>query len=275
MLLITGKIRVSAEKSDFLVEGHQWSIMSRNNGGMSAPVSNNGEPSDPGQAKVPLAGAKLDVAIKAMESIGFLDRLTLRIMKLAAAKGFFNPFDNDDVDFPGGKSASDLAVDVVEKAMDGSYTWDEQKQPDFYRFCRSRAESILSNWLSKNRRMTTLSPVVEENESGEAEFNAVNSAVDGEDIYHVLRFKEGGTLGDQLLEDFALSLPDKTHEQAILLAVHDDRECIGRAYCRGKIGVSEQDYDAAMKRIRRAAPAFLVDWCRKNNVKGEDRKEVR
>jgi hypothetical protein len=77
------------------------------------------------------------------------------------------------------------------------------------------------------------------------------------------------------LEDFALSLPDKSHEQNILLAVHDDRECVGRAYCRGKLSLSEADYDSALKRIRRAAPAFLKDWCRKNNINQQDRNEVR
>jgi hypothetical protein len=123
--------------------------------------------------KVPLSGAKLDAAIKAMESARFLERLTVRIMKLAAAKGFQSPFDEKDVDLPGGKSAADLAVDIIEKALDGTYTWDDGKQPDFYRFCSSRAESILSNWLEKNRRMTAMSPVIEE--------------VDGEDPEHRYR----------------------------------------------------------------------------------------
>jgi hypothetical protein len=210
-----------------------------------------------------------------MESAGFLERLTMRIMKLAGAKGFYNPFDNEDVDLPGGKSAGDLATDIVQKALDGTYTWDDQKQPDFYRFCWSRAESILSNWLTKNHRMTTLSPIIEEVDGDEPDANAVNSATDGNNIYELLRFRDGGALCNRLLEDFALSLPDKSHEQGILMAVHDDRECIGRAYCRGKLGISEADYDSAMKRIRRAAPGFLTDWCCKNNVKKEDRKEVR
>lgn len=227
------------------------------------------------QKNVPLSGAKLAAAIKAMESAGFLERLTVRIMKLAATKGFYNPFDNEDVDLPGGKSACDLAVDIIEKALDGSYTWDEKKQPDFYWFCWSRAESILSNWLTRNRRMTTMSPILEEDAGEEPSANAVNSAADGGDIYEALRFRDGGTIGNQLLEDFALSLPDKSHEQAIVMAAHDDRECISRGYCRGKLSVSEGDYDAAMKRIRRAAPVFLNEWCRKNNVKTDDRKEVR
>src|SRR5580765_6654377 len=92
--------------------------------------------------KVPLAGAKRDAAIKAMEAPGFLERLTVRIMKLAAAKGFHNPFEEGDIDLPGGESAAGLAVTIIEKALDGSYTWDEEKHPDFYRFCWSRAESI-------------------------------------------------------------------------------------------------------------------------------------
>lgn len=227
------------------------------------------------QDKVPISGAKLDVAIKAMESAGFLERLTVCIMKLAAEKGFYTPFNNEDVDLPGGKSAGDLAVEIIEKVLDGSYTWDETKQPNFYWFCCSRAESILSNWLNKNRRMTTMSPLLENDESDELDANPVNTVADGGDIYEVLRFRNGGALGDQLLEDFALSLPDKSHEQAILMAVHDDRECIRRSHCREKLIVSEGDYDAAMKRIRRAAPGFLTEWCRKNNIKPEDRNEVR
>jgi hypothetical protein len=230
---------------------------------------------DPLPEKVPLSGAKLDAAITAMESAGFFERLTARIMKLAASKGFYNPFDDGDVDLPGGKSAADLANDIIEKALGGTYTWDDGKQPDFYRFCRSRAESILSNWLTKNRRMTAMSPVIEEEDSEKQELNAVNTATDGNGLYELLRFRDGGALGNRLLEDFALSLPDKSHEQNILMAVHDDRECVGRAYCRGKLSISDGDYDSAMKRIRRAAPAFLKGWCRKNNITEQDREEVR
>lgn len=243
---------------------------------MSTFASDKREPSPkPLAEKVPLSGAKLDAAIKAMESARFLERVTVRIMKLAAAKGFHNPFDDKDVDLPGGKSAADLVNDIIEKALDGTYSWDEGKQPDFYRFCWSRAESILSNWLAKNRRTTTMSPVIEEVDGEDPELNAVNTAIDGDGIYELLRFRDGGVLGNRLLEDFALSLPDKSHEQDILMAVHDDRECIGRAYCRGKMSLSEAEYDSAMKRIRRAAPAFLKEWCRKNNVKKQDRNEVR
>jgi hypothetical protein len=243
---------------------------------MSTFTSDKGEPSmEPLPEKAPLSGAKLDAAIKAMESAGFLERLTMRIMKLAAAKGFFNPFDDDDIDLPGGKSAADLAGDIIEKALNGTYTWDNGKQPDFYRFCWSRAESILSNWLAKNHRMTAMSPVIEEVDGEEPALNEVNTATDGNGIYELLRFREGGALGNRLLEDFALSLPDKSHEQNILMAVHDDRECIARAYCRGKLSISESEYDSAMKRIRRAAPPFLKEWCRKNNIKEEDRRETR
>jgi len=226
------------------------------------------------QEKVPLTGAKRDAAIIAMETLGFLDRLTVRIMKLAAAKGFYNPFDDEDVDLPGGESAGGLAASIIEKALDGSYTWDDLKHPDFYKFCCSRAESILSNCLAKNRRLTTMSPIEEDGDEEETKHNPVNQARNGQDIYDVLRFRDSGRLGDQLLEDFALSL-QHPQDQAIVMAVHDDRECISRAYCRGKLGLSERDYDAAMKRIRRAGQDFLPQWCKENNVKAEDREEAR
>lgn len=243
---------------------------------MSVPASHNKEPDvELVEKKVPLSGFKLDTAVKAMESVGFQDRLTVRIMKLAEAMGLYNPFDEDDTNLPGGISAADLAVDIVIKALDGTYTWDNIRQPDFYRFCCSRALSILSNWLEKNKRMTTMSPLIEEDETGGEVFNAVNSAPDRADIYEVLRFRDGGALGDRLLQDFALSLPDNSHEQSILMAIYDDRGCVCREYCRGKLSLSERDYDAAMKRIRRAGPGFFKEWCRQNNVRNEDRKEAR
>ncbi len=226
------------------------------------------------QEKVPLSGAKRDAALRAMEEPGFLNRLTVRIMKLAAAKGFYNPFDDEDMDLPGGETAGGLAMSIIEKALDGTYTWDDRKHPDFYRFCWSRAESILSNLLDKNWRLTTMSPIEEDGDDGEPSLNEVNQARDGQDLYEVLRFRDGGKLGDQLLEDFALSLPHP-HDQAIVMAVHDDRECISRAYCRGKLGLSERDYDAAMKRIKRAGRDFLPAWCRQNSVNAEDRLEAR
>jgi len=250
---------------------------------MSTNASDKEEPSvEPAQERVPLSGGTRDAAIKAMETPKFLERLTVRIMNLAREKGFFSPF-NEDMDLPGGKSAADLAVDIIQKTLAGSYTWDTEKMPDFYYFCWSRAESILSNWLDKNRRTAVMSPILEESDEGELEVNAVNTAKagatiytnSGDDLYDVLRFRDGGALGDRLLEEFALSLPDGSHEQSIMMAIHDDRECVNRAYCRAKQGLSERDYDAAMKRIRRGAPGFLNEWCRRNNVHQADRKEVR
>src|ERR1035441_4868750 len=193
------------------------------------------------QERVPLAGAKRDLAIKAMEDPAFFERLSVRIMKLAEAKGFFNPF-SDDVDLPGGESAAGLAATIIEKALNGDYTWDDQKHPDFYWFCCSRAESILSNWLEKNRKTTTLSPLLQEGEDGELEVNPGNRNRDGEDVYERLHLRDGGRLGDQLLEDFALSLPDGSHEQAVVMAVHDDRVCNERKYCMQKLGLSGAEY---------------------------------
>jgi hypothetical protein len=226
------------------------------------------------QQRVPLTGPKRDAAILAMEVPGFHERLTIRIMKLAADKGFYNPFDDSDVDLPGGESAAGLAVTIIEKALDGTYTWDIQKFPDFYRFCWSRAESILSNWLDKHRRVTTESPIEEEGEDGGLALTDVNQARDHFDLYEILRLRDGGKLGDQLLEDFALSLIHD-HDQRIVMAVHDDRMCLRRGYCMGKLSLSERDYDAAMKRIKRAGQDFLPVWCQKNNIKGEEQKEVR
>jgi hypothetical protein len=241
----------------------------RKSGGMSTIASD----IETDLERVPLSGAKLDAAIRAMDAPDFSKKLTARIMKLAADKGFFSPF-ADDVDLPGGESAAGLVNSIVQKALEGTYTWDMEKHPDFYWFCYSRAESILSNLLTKNRRMTTMSPIEEDDADGETLLNPVNQAVDGQYLYDVLRSRDGGRLGDKLLEDFALSMEDQ-HDQNILMAVHDDRECISRNYCRGKLGLSERDYDVAMKRIRRAGPAFLHDWCKKNNVKLEDRQEAK
>ncbi len=254
----------------FFVVGKKESVKIPKTGGMSTVESDIVQE----QKKVPLTGAKRDAAIRSMEAPGFLDRLTVRIMKLAAEKGFYNPFDDDDVDLPGGESAAGLALSIIEKALDGSYSWDDQKYPDFYKFCRSRAESILSNLLTKNRRMASMDPVEEDGEDGEPMQNPVNQAREAKDIYEILRFKDGGRLGDQLLEDFALSLQND-QDQAIVMAVHDDRECISRAYCRGKLGLTERDYDAAVKRIRRAGREFLPKWCREHSINAEDRQEAR
>jgi hypothetical protein len=228
------------------------------------------------EKKVPLTQAKRDAAIKAMEAPCFFEKLTVRVMKLAEAKGFYNPF-GEDVNLPGGESAAGLALAIIEKALDGTYTWDDQKHPDFYWFCCSRAESILSNWLQKNRKTTTLSPLLEEGdgEEGAVEANPVNCAKDGADLYEMLRFRDGGKLGDQLLEDFALDLKDGSQEQIVVMAIHDDRLCIERRYCLKKLGLSEGEYDSAIKRIRRAGGPFYKEWCRKNNLKQDDRSEAR
>jgi len=180
------------------------------------------------------------------------------------------------MDLPGGKSVADLADDIIEKSPDGTFNWDQDKHPDFYHFCLSRAESILSNWLKRMRRFETVSPLPAKDPDLDALCgNPLNLAIGVDDVYTFLRVKEGGALGDRFLQDFALSLPDGSHEQSIILAVFDDRECANRAYCRGKLGISERDYDAAIKRLLRAIPSFLKAWCVTNKINPPDWSEAR
>ena len=79
--------------------------------------------------------------------------------------------------------------------------------------------------------------LIEDSELGGVDANALNTATASDDIYAVLRVREGGLLGDRFLEDFALSLPDGSPEQAIILAVFDDRDCGNRAYCCKKLKI--------------------------------------
>ncbi len=226
----------------------------------------------PEQERAPLSGEALEAACRAMEARDFLPRLTAHIMKQARSMGFHSPF-RDSMDLPGGKSAADLAAEILEKAMAGAYTWDRQKFPDFAKFCRSRARSILSNWLKRMKPFTTVSPLVEKDpESGEMVGSAVTAAVAPDDLYAVLRAQEGSALGDKFLEDFALSLPDGSVEQRIVMAIFDDRECGNRAYCRGKLNLSESDYDAGVKRLLRKLQIFGKEWRAANNISLEDWK---
>lgn len=228
----------------------------------------------PAQERVPLSGEALDAACRAMESPDFLSKLTGRIMQQAKKMGFHSPF-VDSMDLPGGKSAADLAGDIVEKALAGNYNWDRQKNPDFTNFCCSRARSILSNWLNRMKPYTTTSPILEKDpESGDLLPNALTKAVAADDIYSTLRFKEGGALGDRFLEEFALSLADGSVEQRVAMAVFDDRECGNRAYCRGKLGLSEADYDAGIKRLLRKLPVFAKEWRAENNIGSDTWKEA-
>jgi len=225
-------------------------------------------------ARVPLSGVKLTLAIEAMKSPNFLLRLTARIMRLARRKGFHSPF-KDDMDLPGGKSAGDLASDLIEKAMDGTYNWNHEEIPNFYHFCLSRAESILTNLLDRAKWSRSVSPLVSENAvTGQIKTNPLNTAVAPDDIYAILRLKEGGALGDRFLEDFALSLGDGSPEQSVVMAVFDDRECGNRAYCCKKLSMSGDTYDAATKRLLRRLPAFLNEWRKKNHVGDADWKEA-
>jgi hypothetical protein len=227
------------------------------------------------EEKVPLSGEKLALAVDAMNSPNFLMRLTARIMMLARKKGFHSPF-KDSMDLPGGKSAADLAGDILERAMDGTFTWDHARIPNFYHFCLSRAESILSNWLLKAKRSQTMPHVLAEDpESGGPGANPLTVAAAPDDVYAVLRVREGGALGDRFLEDFALSLPDGSPEQSIMLLVFDDRDCADRACCCRKLNISGEVYDAAKKRLLRRLPAFLQEWRAKNKVGDAEWKEAR
>ncbi len=228
----------------------------------------------PAQERVPLSGEALDAAIKSMEAPEFLSKLTGRIMQQAKKMGFHSPF-GDSMDLPGGKSAADLADDIVLKALAGNYSWNRTKTPEFRDFCCSRAQSILSNWLKRTKPYSMMSHLAEKDpQSGETLHNDLTKAV-ADDFYALLRSKEGTALGDRFLEDFALSLPDGSVEQRIVLAVFDDRDCANRGYCIGKLCVSETDYDAAVKRLLRKLPVFAKEWRAKNNVGAEDFREAK
>lgn len=228
----------------------------------------------PLQDRVPLSGEALDVALRALESPDYVSKLTVRIMQLARKKGFHSPF-ADTMDLPGGESASDLANDIMEKALAGNYTWDREKFPDFTNFCLSRTESILSNWLDRMKNFMPVSPLMEKNpDSGNPIPNALTRATASGDLYADLRVREGGALGDKFLEDLALILPDNSVEQRIIMAVFDDRECANRAFCRGKLGLSESDYDAAMKRLMRKIPVFGKEWRTTNKISEETWEEA-
>jgi hypothetical protein len=268
--------RVPPSKVIFLWgQGRVLPINEQKFGGMSTVSSEIQEPDEiPVQERVPLSGEALAAAIAAMESPDFLSKLTARIMKEARKMGFQSPFD-DSMDLPGGKSAADLAGDIVEKALAGAYTWNREKIPDFINFCRSRAQSILSNWLNRMKHFTAVSPMQEkDSKSGDLLPNPMLQAISSEDIYALLRFKDGSSLGDRFLVDFALNLPDESVEQRVIMAVVDDRECGNRAVCRSKLGISEADYDAAVKRLLRKLPIFGKEWRKENNIGPEDWKEA-
>lgn len=228
----------------------------------------------PAQERVPLSGVALDAAVMAMESPDFLSKLTGRIMQQAKKMGFHSPF-VDSMDLPGGKSAADLADDIIEKALAGNYNWNRARTPDFSNFCCSRARSVLSNWLKRTKPYATMSHQPEKDpHSGETVHNDLTKAV-AEDIYGILRSNEGSALGDRFLEDFGLNLPDGSVEQRIVLAVFDDRDCANRGYCIGKLGVSEADYDAGAKRLLRKLPVFGKEWQKTNNISAADFKEAK
>jgi hypothetical protein len=256
--------------------GRKFDNLQRNFGGMGTPVSELLEPDEiPAQERVPLSGEALDVAIMAMETPDFLSKLTGRIMQQAKKMGFHSPFE-DSMNLPGGKSAADLADDILEKALAGNYNWDRKKFPDFTNFCCSRARSILSNWLNRMRPYTTLSPLPEKDpNSGKDVHNELTKAVSADDIYSTLRLREGGSLGDRFLEDFALSLADGSVEQRIIMAVFDDRNCGSRSYCRSKLGLSEADYDAGVKRLLRKLPVFAKEWCVNKGITTDEFREAR
>jgi hypothetical protein len=273
---VTGESAISAVKNVFCVNSRVSAYNSSKYGGMTTLDSESIEP-DAGKTSVrePLSGEKLALAVESMKSPVFLMRLVALIMKLARKKGFKSPF-MDSMDLPGGKSAADLAADIVEKTLSGSYEWNHKEFPDFLDFCFSRTESILSNWLNRSSRSTTMSPLTERDaETGEPILNALNVARSGDNVISNLRFKEGEALGDRFLEHIALALPENSTEQLIILAVFDDRECANRSYCCSKLKISGEIFDAAVKRLLRRLPMLVKEWREVNKVSDSDWSEAR
>lgn len=219
-----------------------------------------------------LTGDALESASQALNREGFFLRLVGNIMSLTRTWGLRSP----SGDLPGGFSAEDFAMEIVEKACSGRFKWDREKVPDFENFCHSRVRSVISNYWKKQKRVDTVSPVPDEDgESGEMRDTILSGASSSEDIYFTLLVREGTSLGSEFLEDFALSLPDDSLEQKIAMTVLDDRACAERKECIKKLNVSERDFDAAQKRLERKVKPFQADWRKARKLTTKEWQEAR
>jgi hypothetical protein len=225
---------------------------------------------------VPISGEKLKLACKAMQEDLFFERLTCAVVGAARSLGLSYPVTGNgkNMQLPGAVDCSDIAATIVQKALSGEIQWDVEKYPDFWKFCASRSGSVLSSTWKKNKRSSAYSPIEEMGADGKETPTMISRLVDPTDFYENLAAKENQELGNEFLEDLALSLDDGSSEQEIIMAIVDDRTTATRKELIKKLEIDGQEYDRAWKRIQRALPNFKVSWLADKQLTPEEEKSM-
>lgn len=248
-----------------------------------------------GEDELPIAQPPSDATLAAIQAAvihpRFMPNLTAAILRYAHGHRVANLLGfTSGSDLPGGISADDLAVRLLERVLKGKRAWDMQEKPDFLLFCKMHARSMVANlYNSPDAKLrTSLSPLEEENEEGKQSGNAVTNAnLDQDRGDRVLGRNEFMTTVNEYLTDFALGLEDDSDEQRIILAVGDDHDsvkvprdgsfellAIDRPYMTEKLNISGKAFDAALKRLQRKHNEYLPKWLEKMKITTKEIREM-
>lgn len=206
----------------------------------------------------------------------FIKKLTLAARYQAAAFALADPFSEGAL-IGGWHTPEDIAWETVTSVLDGRRKWDRAKFPSFYLFCKLQIKSIVSNAQSKlgNSQLQIESPISEE-DPGTGDFTGtrVSEPEDSRSLYEFLISRDNRRIAESFLQDFALSLPDDSIEQRIVMRILDDTECTGRGYCMAAMSLDGNQYDAAFKRLKRKLNEFKVMWLSQNGMSEDDWKSL-
>ncbi len=202
----------------------------------------------------------------------FIKKLTLTARFQAAAFGLADPF-SDGALIAGWHTPEDIAWEAVTSVLENNRKWDREKFPSFYVFCKLQIKSVVSNAVSKmgNSQISIESPISEESpETGDFTGTRVSEPEDSRSLCEFLISRDGRRIAESFLQDFALSLPEDSVEQKIVMSIIDDPQCIGRAHCIAILGLDGAQYDAGLKRLHRRLLEFKEAWVAQNGMSEDD-----
>jgi hypothetical protein len=200
----------------------------------------------------PVTGERLETAVLEMRQPSFFKRLAAIVWAQAGSVGLLR-----GNQLPGGKACDDIAAEIAEAVLQGRRQWKDGKT--FFGACESAVRSQVDNWKKKAQNAF--------------EWNEVTAAVeDWDESREVVQFPANPTASPdkhivrdeamvrreaELLE-LAGMVERDTLDEAIVTEMMEPGGASSRAEMVEKLKCTGDDYDAAIKRIKRHAQKIVI-----------------
>ena len=200
----------------------------------------------------PLAGVLLDKAIVEMEVPSFFERLTAVVQAEAGKRGLLNQGQM----LPGGEDCAGMAGRIAADVVSGKRQWKNTDKTTFFHACTSTVRSVVGNWQERANHMFEWQQFEaacenwKDEDDGEIyKFPASTEPAPAQAAINV----EAHEREESEIVELAGMVEANTIDARIIEALLDRPDICDRAEIIKLLGCPGEEYDAAIKRIKRVA----------------------